>query len=71
MNSYNSYTSALTLKDYHLANATTGTYLTRSFNIDPPESRMMPGVGKYMDISQRMRCGRDCDEVRLKETPHS
>ena len=45
------------------ANRTTGTYLTRSFNIDPPQRRMMPGVPVYKDYSQRLRCGMDCDEV--------
>ena len=50
--------------DPRLANATTGIYLTRTFNIEPRETnRFMPGVNKTKTYSERLRMGIDCDEV--------
>ena len=46
-----------------LANRTTGLYLTRTFNVDPPERRMMPGRPVYKTTTERLRMGIDCDEV--------
>jgi hypothetical protein len=46
-----------------LANRTTGLYLTRTFNVDPPERRMMPGRPVYKTANERLRMGIDCDEV--------
>jgi hypothetical protein len=46
-----------------LANRTTGLYLTRTFNVDPPEKRMMPGKPFYRTTNERLRMGIDCDEV--------
>ena len=46
-----------------LANRTTGLYLTRTFNVDPPEKRMMPGRPFYRTAAERLRMGIDCDEV--------
>jgi hypothetical protein len=53
----------LSLTDARLSNVSTGRYLQRTFNIDPPEKRMMPGVPVYKDSIERMRMGMDCDEV--------
>jgi protein-tyrosine phosphatase len=53
----------LSVKDARLANVSTGAYLSRTFNIDPPERRIMPGVPSYKDAGERMRLGMDCDEV--------
>jgi len=53
----------LSMRDARLANVSTGGYLARSFNIDPPERRMMPGMPVYKDVPERMRMGLDCDEV--------
>jgi len=49
--------------DPRLANSTTGIYLQRTFNIEPKETRFMPGVGKAKTYSERLRMGVDCDEV--------
>ena len=49
--------------DPRLANSTTGIYLQRTFNIEPKETRFMPGVGKAKNSSERLRMGIDCDEV--------
>lgn len=49
--------------DPRMANATTGIYLTRVFNIEPKDSRMMPGVNRPKNYSERLRMGIDCDEV--------
>ena len=49
--------------DPRLANSTTGIYLQRTFNIEPKETRFMPGVGKPKTYTERLRMGLDCDEV--------
>ena len=49
--------------DPRLANSTTGIYLQRTFNIEPKETRFMPGIGKAKNSSERLRMGIDCDEV--------
>ena len=49
--------------DPRLANSTTGIYLQRTFNIEPKETRFMPGVGKAKNSNERLRMGIDCDEV--------
>ena len=49
--------------DPRLANSTTGIYLQRTFNIEPKETRFMPGVGKAKTYTERLRMGLDCDEV--------
>ncbi|TRY78567.1 hypothetical protein TCAL_06471 [Tigriopus californicus] len=53
----------LNLSDYHLANSSTASYLSRSFNIEPPKERMMPGVPRYQTQSDRFKTALDCDEV--------
>jgi len=55
----------LSVQDARLCNVSTGAYLSRTFNIDPPERRMMPGMPVYRDGPERMRLksGIDCDEV--------
>ena len=55
--------SSMGYNDARLANSTTGIYLQRSFNIEPPSSRFMPGVGRAKNYSERLRMGKDCDEV--------
>ena len=55
--------SSLGLNDPRLANSTTGIYLQRTFNIEPQETRFMPGVHKAKTYSERLRMGIDCDEV--------
>merc|ERR1712027_69001 len=57
------YKMTLSVQEARLANVSTGRYLSRSFNIDPPERRMMPGMPVYRDMPERMRMGMDCDEV--------
>ena len=54
---------SLSVWDARSANRSTGAYLTRSFNVEPPERRMMPGAPVYRDYSERLRLGKDCDEV--------
>ena len=54
---------SLGYSDPRLANSTTGIYLQRAFNIEPNESRFMPGVHKAKTTSERLRMGIDCDEV--------
>ena len=55
--------SSMGYNDARLANSTTGIYLQRSFNIEPPSARFMPGVGRAKNYSERLRMGKDCDEV--------
>ena len=43
----------LSVQDARMANVSTGRYLSRSFNIDPPERRMMPGMPVYRDMPER------------------
>jgi len=44
-------------------NKLTGRDLQRALWSDPPKARMMPGVPRKLDHSQRTRMRRDCDEV--------
>ena len=55
--------------DPRLANSTTGIYLQRTFNIEPKETRFMPGVGKAKNSSERLRMalwGKMADNQRQK-----
>ena len=45
----------LSVNEARMANLTTGRYLQRTFNIDPPESRMMPGDPWYKNYGERLR----------------
>jgi len=46
-----------------LENRITGRNLQTALWSEPPSARMMPGVPRKMDHSQRQRAKRDCDEV--------
>ena len=47
----------LSLKDARLSNQSSASYLSRCLNIEPPTMRMMPGVPKYSECTERMRTG--------------
>nr|ACO11220.1 Dual specificity protein phosphatase 3 [Caligus rogercresseyi] len=49
--------------DPRSVNASTGVYLMRSFNVDPPEKRLMPGYPSLRNYGDRLKIGIDCDEV--------
>ena len=62
-NKHFNFSNTMYSNDPRLANASTGTYLMRPMNIEPPVKRMMPGIPAYKNYSERLRLGLDCDEV--------
>ncbi|XP_040563271.1 dual specificity protein phosphatase 3 [Lepeophtheirus salmonis] len=49
--------------DPRSVNATTGKYLMRTFNVEPPEKRLMPGYPTFRGYGDRLKIGIDCDEI--------
>ncbi|CAB4060707.1 unnamed protein product [Lepeophtheirus salmonis] len=49
--------------DPRAVNATTGKYLMRTFNVEPPEKRLMPGYPTFRGYGDRLKIGIDCDEI--------